>query len=368
MDSNPEQGPKPNHLAPEEHKRIRLELDYLRDRFWKKDFRDVVRTNCQAMREVFAKIRRVAPTKTTVLLTGETGVGKGTLAKLIHLHSNRASMPFISVNCGAIPENLVESELFGHEKGSFTGAVRQKLGKFEIARGGSLFLDEIGALSLSTQVKLLGVLQEWVFQRVGGDRDIEADVRVIAASNEDLKQACLDGAFRNDLFYRLNVFPIDIPPLRERVEDLPILIEVILNRLQLAGAPEVDGVAPEVVEAFKAYAWPGNVRELENLLERALILEPGDVLTPEAFPAEIFGDRPTLKDYSPDAGLTLEEARRLCVQDLERVYLRQLLDRNKGRIDKTALEAGISTRQLHKLMKKYGLHKEDYKRPETAGS
>ena len=199
--------------------RAQSELDYLRDRFWQSDSLEVVQTRNPVMRSVFERVRLVAPTKSTVLLTGETGTGKGVLAKLIHRHSNRREVQFIGVHCGAIPDTLLESELFGHEKGAFTGAVRRKLGKFELAHGGTIFLDEIGTITPAAQIKLLQVLQERTFQRVGGEAVIETDVRVIAASNRDLGQMVEQGLFRNDLFYRLNVFPIEIPPLRERRED-----------------------------------------------------------------------------------------------------------------------------------------------------
>ncbi|MFW5837437.1 MAG: sigma-54 interaction domain-containing protein, partial [Desulfovibrionaceae bacterium] len=347
--------------AVREQQRLRGELAYWREGDWREEAQELVRTRSEAMRSVYTKLRRVASTRTTVLLTGETGVGKGTLARLIHLHSTRDRGPFICVNCGSIPENLVESELFGHEKGAFTGAVRRKLGKFEIAQAGTILLDEVGAISPGSQVKLLGVLQDRVLQRVGGESNIPVDVRVLAATNEDLELACREGRFRRDLYYRLNVFPIRVPPLRERTEDLEVICETILGRLASQGHGPFRGLAPEVLDAFRGYPWPGNVRELENLLERAAILENSDVLTRDGFPAEIFGEQAGPEGFAIDAEWTLAEARARCVEEVEKAYLRKVLAVHRGRIDRTASAAGVSTRQLHKMMTRYGLRKEDFK-------
>ncbi|MGA1874287.1 MAG: sigma-54 dependent transcriptional regulator [bacterium] len=341
--------------------RMQYELDYLRDRFWKSDYLEVVRTNSPAVKKVFDKARLVAPTKTNVFLTGETGTGKGVLAKLIHRHSNRCENQFISVHCGAIPDTLIESDLFGHEKGAFTGAVKRKLGKFEIARGGTIFLDEIGTITASTQIKLLQILQDKTFQRVGGEEVIESDVRIIAASNIDLQKMCDDNVFRKDLYYRLNVFPIDIPPLRERMEDLPLLVETFLKRLNKLNPKEIHGVHPQVMEAFELYPWPGNIRELENLIERAYILETSSILTPESFPGELFTcDDPDAR-MSLDISLPLSEVRRMGIENIERHYLKQLLASNNGKINETARKAGVTARQIHKLLTKYGIRKEEFK-------
>lgn len=341
--------------------RTELELDYLRDRFWRTDSLDVVRTNSLLMKRIFEKIRSVSPTRTTVLLTGETGTGKGELAKLIHRHSSRSDRQFISVHCGAIPDTLLESELFGHEKGAFTGAIRRKLGRFEIANGGTIFLDEVGTITPSAQIKLLQVLQDRTFQRVGGEEVLESDVRVIAATNVDLKQMCDSGLFRKDLYYRLNVFPIEVPPLRRRVEDIPLLVDTFLKRFAGFHGKVIRDVHPEVMHALLTYPWPGNIRELENLVERGCILEDSSVLTPESIPSELL----TLEDgesrVPPFASLTLSEVRRASVQAVERQYLRELLADKKGRINETARAAGITPRQLHKLMTKYGLRKEDFR-------
>lgn len=352
-----------NHLTETINEAIILqsELDYLRDRFWQSDYLDLVKTKSPAMQQVFAKIRSVAPTKSTVLLIGETGTGKGLIARLIHQHSNRRDAQFISVHCGAIPDTLVESELFGHEKGAFTGAVRKKLGKFEIAKGGTIFLDEIGTVTPSAQIKLLQVLQDGTFQRVGGEETIQANVRVIAATNMDLERMCDDGEFRKDLYYRLNVFPVEIPPLRERKEDIPHIAQVILDRLENFNKKQIRSIHNKVMEGFIKYTWPGNVRELENLLERAYILEESKVLSVESFPTELLASQDVSAGVAVDYSLPLAEVRNRGVEEIERRYLRELLASNRGRIKESAEVAGISTRQLHKLLNKYQIRKEEFK-------
>ncbi len=352
-----------NHLTETINEAIILqsELDYLRDRFWQSDYLDLVKTKSPAMQQVFAKIRSVAPTKSTVLLIGETGTGKGLIARLIHQHSNRRDAQFISVPCGAIPDTLVESELFGHEKGAFTGAVRKKLGKFEIAKGGTIFLDEIGTITPSAQIKLLQVLQDGTFQRVGGEETIQANVRVIAATNMDLERMCDDGGFRKDLYYRLNVFPVEIPPLRERKEDIPHIAQVILDRLENFNKKQIRSIHNKVMEGFIKYTWPGNVRELENLLERAYILEESKVLSVESFPTELLASQDVSAGVAVDYSLPLAEVRNRGVEEIERRYLRELLASNRGRIKESAEVAGISTRQLHKLLNKYQIRKEEFK-------
>jgi DNA-binding NtrC family response regulator len=341
--------------------RAQSELDYLRDRFWQSDSIDVVQTRNPAMREVFEQVRLVAPTKSTVLLTGETGTGKGVLAKLIHRHSNRRDVQFISIHCGAIPDTLLESELFGHEKGAFTGAIRRKLGKFELAHGGTIFLDEIGTISPAAQIKLLQVLQDGTFQRVGGEAMIETDVRIIAASNADLGAMVEKELFRRDLYYRLNVFPIAIPPLRERREDIPQLTEIFLKQMNRFHPRGIHYVHPLVMEAFQRYPWPGNIRELENLVERACILETSSILTSASFPAELFAGAPTAPPIAEEARLTLAHARGRAVEEAEKRYLREVLARNGGKINRTAETAGVTVRQINKLMHKYGLTKEAFR-------
>ena len=232
----------------------------------------------------------MAPTDATVLITGETGTGKELIARAIHSHSRRAAKPLIKINCAALPAGLVESELFGHEKGAFTGAIARRIGRFELADGGTLFLDEIGELPLETQAKLLRVLQEREIERVGGGAAIQVDVRIIAATNRDLLKAVRDKTFREDLYYRLSVFPIALPPLRDRAEDIPLLVRFLVDKFAARIGKRIDGVSRETMRRLVAYRWPGNVRELENVLERAVILATGPTLdlersTPSSPPA-----------------------------------------------------------------------------------
>jgi DNA-binding NtrC family response regulator len=351
-------------LVSENIKKTRIlpsELNYLRDQSWQLDSFELVRTNSSTMNKVFEQIRSVAPTKSTVLLIGETGTGKSVLAQLIHQQSNRKDNQFISVHCGAIPDTLVESEMFGHEKGAFTGAVRKKMGKFEFATGGTIFLDEIGTVAPAAQIKLLQVLQDGTYQKVGSEESLKTDVRVIAATNADLKTMCNEGAFRKDLYYRLNVFPIEIPPLRERLEDIPLFIDNFLNKLNQSSLKTIHGVHSQVIESLLKYSWPGNIRELENLVERAYILETSSVLTPESFPSELFEAETTSVFIPSSEQLTLADARQRGIEEIERNYLKDVLARNKGKINESARDAGISPRQLNKLMNRYGIRKEEFK-------
>ena len=341
--------------------RLYSELKYLRNQFRRREINTVLHTENPAMKTVFEKIRLVAPTESTVLLTGETGTGKSLLANQIHLHSKRSKKQFIPIHCGAVPDTLLESELFGHEKGAFTGADRRKLGKFEIAHGGTIFLDEIGTITQSMQIKLLQILQDRTFQRVGGETTLTADVRILIATNADLKRMCDEGTFRRDLFYRLHVFPIEIPPLRERREDIPFLVDTFLNRLNKFSLKNITGVDPKVMRALQVYDWPGNIRELDNLLERAYVIERSLTLMPASFPEELFEGKRQLDNYFMDASLYLEDARKKLVERFEQRYLVELLTRNQGRINRTAEAAGIGVRQLHHLMSKYGIKKEDFK-------
>jgi len=342
-------------------KLMESELEYLRDRFWQAESIEIVNTNSPLMRTVFEKVKAVAPTKTTVMLMGETGTGKGVVARLIHGHSSRKDESFVSVHCGAIPDTLLESELFGHEKGAFTGAVRRKLGKFEIARGGTIFLDEVATLTPSAQIKLLQILQDGLFERVGGEDTLEADVRIIAAANVDLSQMSDQRLFRKDLYYRLNVFPIEIPPLRERREDIPIILDNVLKKLNKVHARQIHSVEADVLRAFSQYSWPGNIREMENLVERAYILENSPMLTKKVLPQELFPKDNALSRLPIDTSLTLEQVRNQAIAQVETSYLKRLLTEKMGRIGQTAEAAGIGTRQLHKLMIKYGLRKEIFR-------
>ena len=337
------------------------ELKYLRDEFWNEQFSDIVQTNNIRMKQVYDKVKAVAPTKSTVLITGETGTGKGVLAKLIHYHSNRSDNPYIAFHCGAMPDSLIESELFGHERGAFTSADRRKLGKFEIAHKGTMFLDEIGTISPSAQIKLLEVIQDKSFQRVGGEQSISVDTRILTATNEDLKNLSLLGRFRKDLYYRINVFPIDIPPLRERSEDIEHLANLFLRKLNKDHLKEVNKIHSEVLDAFKSYSWPGNVRELENLIERAYLLEKTDTLTPEKFPDEIFGV-PAVGLVARDSiDMPFSEAKRGVVKKFEYLYLDNLLKTTEGKMNNAATKGGFTTRYLRELLEKHKLDKKDYK-------
>ncbi len=336
-------------------------FDYLRDQFWKVESLEVVRTRNHKMKQVFAKIRAVAPTKANVLLMGETGTGKSLLANMIHQHSNRQNAPFIEVHCGAIPDTLIESELFGHEKGAFTGAIRRKIGKFEMAKGGTIFLDEIGTITPSLQVKLLQILQDGTFSRVGGEKMLHIDARIITATNSNLKKMADAGHFRRDLFYRLNVFPIEIPSLRERIEDLPHLSNMLLNKLNRDVAKKIYHIHPNALKALKGYHWPGNIRELENILERALILETTTILCPESFPTDLFAGNMPIAPVPIIAEETLANSRKAAVKEFERQYIKKILTRNKGRINRSTEDTSVSTRQFYKLMTKYGIHKEKFR-------
>jgi DNA-binding NtrC family response regulator len=294
----------------------------------------------RAMREVLSLAAQVAAQTTTVLLTGESGTGKEVVARFIHRSSPRANGPFVAVNCAALTDTLLASELFGHEKGAFTGAIQSKRGRFELAHGGTLFLDEIGEMSVDLQSKLLRVLQERQFERVGGVRTIEVDARVIAATNQDLQQAIQDRRFREDLYYRLNVFPIHMPPLRERREDIHALAEHFLERLSARMGRPKKGLSPETRDILLNYRWPGNVRELQNALERALIVSPVETLMPEHLP---FYRAPSRESGTR----TLAQA--------EKQMIMAALDRNFGDRKKTAEELGISLRTLQYRLKEYGL-------------
>jgi DNA-binding NtrC family response regulator len=266
------------------------EIRQLRDQLYKENialreeidktsmFEEIV-GDSPALQAVLSRVAKVAPTDSTVLVTGETGTGKELIARAVHKRSRRASRAFVSVNCAATPASLIASELFGHEKGAFTGALQRRLGRFELAEGGTIFLDEVGELPVETQIALLRVLQEREFERVGGNQAIRADVRVIAATNRDLESAVADGSFRKDLFYRLNVFPIEMPPLRGRGEDIPTLIEYFVHRYSRKAGKRIASIDRETLELMRSYAWPGNIRELQNVLERSVILCETDVFS-----------------------------------------------------------------------------------------
>ena len=317
------------------------------------------------MEEVYQEIQSVAGTNATVLLKGESGTGKGIIARLIHRLSKQMGMPFVGVHCGAIPDSLLESTLFGHVKGAFTGAIKDKLGKFQVAHNGTIFLDEIGTITPSSQIKLLQILQDRIVQRVGEDETTSVNVRIIAAANEDLVAMCASNRFRTDLFYRLNVYPIEIPPLRDRVDDIPYLLDAFLARLNSMYEKNITGVEPAVLKAFEGYSWPGNIREMENLIERAYIKEKTSTITQKSIPIEIpdlmeNGGVPSAQDISD---LPLAEFRNNAVAQIEQHYLKALLVKFQGKINESSKAAGISTRQFGKLLSKYDIKKENFKPP-----
>jgi len=307
------------------------------------------------MLEVFDTIRKIADSPSTVMITGESGTGKELVARAIHFNGSRRARPFVSVNCGAIPEGLMESELFGHVKGAFTGAVANKVGLFSAAEGGTLFLDEITEIPPSVQVKLLRAIQEREIRRVGDPRDVKVDVRLVAASNRELEQAVSEGVLREDLFYRLNVIPIHLPPLRERREDIPLLVAHFLQRFNRLLGKEVKGLAPEALTLLERHHWPGNIRELENVLERAVVLGAGDVLGVDALPESVRRERPPrgLEVDLPEEGLDLEAT----LEGLERRYLQRALERSGGVQTRAAELLKMTFRQFRYKLQKHHLVK-----------
>ena len=297
------------------------------------------------MQQLFETVRRVAGSDLAVLIAGESGTGKELIARAVHRESSRREAPFVAINCGAIPEQLLESELFGHEKGAFTGAHQQRKGRIELAQGGTLFLDEIGELPLALQVKLLRFLQEQQIERVGGREAIAVDTRIVAATNLNLTEALERGTFRKDLFYRLSVVQIQVPPLREREEDAVFLAQAFLLKYGEQLNARVTGLSEEAREAIRAYAWPGNVRELENRIKRAAVMAQGTTLQP--------ADLELSAAPAPAAYLTLREAR----SQFEKQLIRQALARTSGNVTRAAEELGISRQGLHEAMHKYGLDK-----------
>ncbi|KMY67072.1 Fis family transcriptional regulator [Desulfocarbo indianensis] len=301
------------------------------------------------MREVFALVEKVAATRATVLITGESGTGKELIARAIHSRSPRASEPFVAVNCMALTETLLESELFGHEKGSFTGALGRRKGRFEVADKGTLFLDEVGEIAPSLQVKLLRALQERTFERVGGSQAISVDVRIVAATNRDLTEAVKAGSFREDLFYRLNVVRLELPPLRARMEDLPALAAHFIAKYAAEMGRQAPKVSAEAMQRLYGHAWPGNVRELENALERAVILA-GDEIRPSDLPFELKPESAG-QTAPPPRDMTITEA----VEDLEIRMIKRALEEASGVQSHAADALGVTKSNLAYKMKKYGL-------------
>lgn len=328
------------------------------------------------MKEFLTLVRKVVGSESTLLVLGETGVGKEYLARAMHAESSRSSGPFVPVNCAALSESLMESELFGHVEGAFTGASRGRRGCFEMAHGGTLFLDEIGELPASTQVKLLRALQERKVQPVGSELELEVHVRLIAATNRDLAQEVEEGRFRSDLFYRVSVVQLEVPPLRSRREDIPGLFESNVEDFRISMKREVEAVREDAMALLLDYAWPGNVRELINVAERAVLLAEGTELTPADLPEEIRGARGPIRSFHPGAEVAhaspadwstalhqqpFKEARRQYLDAFERDYIESMLTKHGGRTGDAAKSSGIHPRSLYEKMRRLGLHKEDFK-------
>jgi DNA-binding NtrC family response regulator len=340
-----------------ERRRLLEEVRELRQRVHEEHNLENILSKSPKMLKVFELIRSLAETDSGVMITGETGTGKELVARAIHNLSRRKSRQFVAINCGAFPDTLLESELFGYEKGAFTGAVQSRGGKIELADGGTLFLDEVEAMAAPMQVKLLRVLQEREVERLGGNRKVKIDMRVIAATNVDLSLCLARGTLREDFYYRINVIPIQLPPLRERLEDLPLLIEHILSRHPVAIERNIRQVAPKVLDQMLAYHWPGNIRELENILERAIVKSRGDTIENVDLPAP--PQRILDLWYAGNGGR--EISLKQWLSNSEKDYLRSLLIKYKGSISSTAKEAKVDNKTLYRKMRRHGLHKESFK-------
>jgi DNA-binding NtrC family response regulator len=322
-------------------------------------FHDIL-SKSPGMHAVFELIGHVAQTTTTVLIEGETGTGKEQVARAIHETSSRRSGPLVAINCAAVPETLLESELFGHEKGAFTGAIGQRKGRFELAHGGTLFLDEVGDVPAAMQAKLLRVLQERRFERVGGSEAVEVDVRVIAATNRSLQKLITEGRFREDLFYRLNVVKIHLPPLHERAEDIPLLATHFVNKYSRSGAKHI---APDAMDVLLHYRWPGNIRELENAIERACVTSGDEWIRPENLPSEIVRPPKARVPFPVDLSRPLKDQLPEVIAAFEERYLRRALRKARGRIGRTAKITGLSVRSISDKLALYKIDKTDFYKP-----
>jgi DNA-binding NtrC family response regulator len=336
------------------------EITALRDQLQEKFKFQSILSKSPRMHDVFELISHVAETTSTVLIAGETGTGKELVARAVHEASPRRAAPFVEVNCAALPENLLESELFGHEKGSFTSAVAQRKGRFELAHGGTIFLDEVGEIPLAMQAKLLRVLQERRFERVGGSQTVEVDVRVVAATNRDLLHLAKEGKFREDLYYRLNVVKIDLPCLRDRSEDIPLLATHFVQRFSRP-LTTPKPIAPEAMEALLRHRWPGNIRELENAIERACVTSRDDLIKAENLPAEILRPAPSRSQVPVDLSRPLTEQLGELTSAFEERYIRRALKKTRGHVGRTARLAGLSRRTITDKIAQYGIDKAEFK-------
>ncbi|HYL80253.1 MAG TPA: sigma-54 dependent transcriptional regulator [Candidatus Acidoferrum sp.] len=329
-----------------EERRLRHEVTTLRQELRTRYRFENLIGKSRAMQDVFSLIEQVAGSRSTVMIYGKSGTGKELVAKAVHYNSPRVNKAFVAVNCAAIPSELLESELFGHEKGSFTGAVATKVGKFELATGGSLFLDEVGSMRLDLQAKILRALQEREIERVGGTRTIKIDVRVIAATNRELKKAVEDGTFREDLYYRLNVVPITLPDLKDRQEDIPLLANHFVQKFSQESNPNIREISKDAMAILLSYSWPGNVRELENVIERAVTLGRGPAVQPSDLPPHLAGGADPLERAL---------AKEATLEDLERDYIGVILRRTKGHQIRAASILGIDRRTLYRKIRRYNL-------------
>ena len=309
------------------------------------------------IQKVYRRIMQVAPTDSTVLITGESGTGKELVARAIHNNSQRREQPFVALDCTSLAESLLESELFGHVKGSFTGAIQTKMGLFKVADGGTLFLDEISNISLTIQAKLLRVLQERLVTPIGGTHPIPIDIRLVAATNRNMRNLVAEGAFRDDLFFRLNIIPIDLPPLRERKGDLPVLIRHFLKKYSAEVGKDIRGIAPDAYAVLEEYAFPGNVRELENIIERAVVLAEGDIIRKEGLELQPpLGELPVKPSYVPQSLDELKESKRQirerAVEPIEKAFVINALKRNNWNVTRAAEETGMLRPNFQALLKK----------------
>ena len=335
-------------------KQLRLEKENraLQQQLEEKYRFDAIVGQSPAMQKVFGLIRKIADTQANVLITGGSGTGKELIARSIHANSGRKRQGFVPLNCGGLPEHLVESELFGHEKGAFTGAVTPRAGLMEHASGGTFFLDEISELPLNLQVKLLRVLEERKIRRVGSNKEVEIDIRLISATNRNLEAMVEEGTFREDLFYRVNTFVIPVPPLQERVEDIPLLADHFLKHYLKSTDKEITGASPEALDLLCRHAWPGNVRELQHVIERAVALAPSHQIEPEHLPETLGRER--RRGISDNRfHLPFKEAKESIVEEFERAYIEHLLSIHGGNITRAAEQSGIDRRSLHRLLTKH---------------
>jgi len=345
-----------NFLFSEEY---HFHVAVLRERIKKTVGLENIIGDCSAMWKVFNAVNNISKSDVTVFISGESGTGKELLARAIYRSSLRRDKRFIVINCAAIPENLLESELFGHEKGSFSGAINQRIGKFELADEGTIFLDEIGEMSLYTQSKILRLLEEQEFERVGGNKSVKVNVRIITATNKNLAEEVKAGTFREDLFYRIDVYPIELPPLRERIDDIPLLVFHFLEVLSERNNKEVISITPPALDRLKGYSWPGNIRELENVMERAILNSPGKVLTQDAFD-NLYEDTITVQTKKMGGNgvqtqSVSDQKTVLPLEVVEKMAIEEALRANNGTISITAHQLGIGRATLYRKMKEYGI-------------